>query len=137
MIFKNNILEKAIVCVDDEKSILSGLEQQLRREFSDGFYLEFAQSGDEAISLVKDLRESNIEIPILITDQMMPGMKGSELIEQLESICPETKCVMLTGYADSEDMRSLKSRNLLKCFNKPWDNKDFIEFIKVSLVSNQ
>ncbi len=115
-------MEKAIICVDDEKSILSGLEQQLRREFADEFILEFAQSGEEAMSVLDELKDSNITVPLVITDQKMPGMKGHELIGQLAETLPSTKCIMLTGYTDSEDMKSLSKSNLLKCFNKPWDN---------------
>ena len=45
-------METAIICVDDEKSILSGLEQQIHREFNGQFIVEFAQSGEEAIGII-------------------------------------------------------------------------------------
>ena len=127
-------MEKAILCVDDEKAILSGLEQQLRREFSDEFLLEFAQSGEEALSVLEELQENNIQVQLVITDQMMPGMKGNELIEKVSSILPKTKCIMITGYADSEDLKNLNKENLLKCFHKPWDGTELIKFVKSTLT---
>ena len=124
-------METAIICVDDEKSVLSGIEQQLRREFNDKFILEFAQSGEEALEIVEDLKQNNIAIPLIITDQMMPGIKGNELIKILTEKLPEIKCIMLTGYAGSDDLKTLDNSNLLKCLNKPWDNKELINSIKL------
>lgn len=123
-------METAIICVDDEKSVLSGIEQQLRREFNDKFILEFAQSGEEALDIVEDLSQSKIAIPLIITDQMMPGIKGNELIKIITERLPETKCIMLTGYAGSDDLKTLNNSNLIKCFNKPWDNKELMNSIR-------
>lgn len=123
-------METAIICVDDEKSVLSGIEQQLRREFNDKFILEFAQSGEEALDIVDDLTQSKIAIPLIITDQMMPGIKGNELIKIITERLPQTKCIMLTGYAGSDDLKTLNNSNLIKCFNKPWDNKELMNSIR-------
>lgn len=123
-------METAIICVDDEKSVLSGIEQQLRREFNDKFILEFAQSGEEALDIVNDLKQNNIAIPLIITDQMMPGIKGNELIEIITKQLPDTKCIMLTGYTNSSNTDMLNNTNMVKCFNKPWDNTELINSIK-------
>ena len=123
-------METAIICVDDEKSVLSGIEQQLRREFNDKYILEFAQSGEEALDIVNDLKQNNISIPLIITDQMMPGIKGNELIKIITERLPQTKCIMLTGYAGSDDLKTLNNSNLIKCFNKPWDNKELMNSIR-------
>ena len=123
-------MQTAIICVDDEKSVLSGIEQQLRREFNDEFIFEFAQSGEEALDIVNDLTESKIAIPLIITDQMMPGIKGNELINIVTKRLPETKCIMLTGYSNHDSSIFSENSNLIKCFNKPWDNNELMNSIR-------
>jgi len=72
-------MQKVIICVDDEKAILWGLQQQIKRAFSDKFLVELAESGEEAIEIIHDIRSSNSEVFLVITDEMMPGMNGHEL----------------------------------------------------------
>jgi adenylate cyclase len=124
------MIKKVIICVDDEKGILDGLVQQLSRNFSENFLLEFAQSGSEAIELIEELMFENFQISLLITDQMMPGMSGSELISVVQEISPNTKCILLTGYIQSEIIKDLPQQNLLGCMPKPWERDSLIELIR-------
>lgn len=119
-----------IICVDDEKSILEGLQQQLSRAFGDQFILEFAQSGEEALELIEELRQEDMSVAFVITDQMMPGMNGNEIIKQIAKASPMTKCILLTGYTDTEVIDSLNASNLIGCLNKPWDRDELIETIR-------
>jgi YesN/AraC family two-component response regulator len=96
--------------------------------------LEFAQSGVEALSVLDELKKSNIPVPLVITDQKMPGIKGNELISRLADSLPSTRCIMLTGYADSEELKNLNKSNLLKCFNKPCDNQELMKFVREAMT---
>jgi YesN/AraC family two-component response regulator len=125
-----NEFYEIIICVDDEKSILDGLQQQLSRAFGDRYILEFAQSGQEALDLVEELKGEGMSVPFLITDQMMPGMNGHEVIQKMAVISPLTKCILLTGYTDTHIIENLKEYNLLACLNKPWEREELIETIK-------
>jgi YesN/AraC family two-component response regulator len=120
---------QAILCVDDEKSILSGLHQQIMSEYGERFDIELASSGDEALEVLEELKDAGIAIPLVITDQMMPGMKGHELIDRIQSLFPKTSCVLLTGYAESEVLQELAKNKVLRCLNKPWDSKEIISVI--------
>ena len=122
--------DQVIICVDDEKGILEGLNQQLNRTFSEKFILEFAQSGPEALELFSELKAEGLEIPFLITDQMMPGMKGSELILEVEKLSPNTKCILLTGYTAAEIIDNLPKSNLLGCLSKPWEGESLVDMIR-------
>lgn len=122
-----------IICVDDEISILNGLNQQLGRAFGELFMFEFAQSGTEALELLQELKLDGCNIPFIITDQMMPGMSGSELINQIATISPETKCILLTGYTDSEILENLPKKYLLGSVQKPWEGNTLIDLIKQSM----
>ena len=121
--------KQAIICVDDEKSILAALEQQISRQFVDDYILEFAQSGEEAIEILNQLNEEDSTVSFVITDHMMPGIKGSELIEIIHEKYPETKCILLSGYADSEQLKILSHQNLLASLSKPWNNEQLMHIL--------
>jgi YesN/AraC family two-component response regulator len=122
-------MQRAILCVDDEKSILNGLQQQITRFFGDEFLLEFAQSVDEALEVMDDFHDTQIRVALVITDQMMPGKTGSDLIRHLNQAYPLTKCVLLTGYTENEVIDSLNTANLFSCLNKPWEMSELMELI--------
>ena len=122
-------MEKVIICVDDEKALLSALQQQLFREFSDTYLLEFAESGKEALDLIQEFVSLDTEIACVITDQMMPGMKGNELIQEIKKSIPATPCILLTGY--SENIEEHKKSDLISaCIFKPWDETELISEIR-------
>jgi CheY-like chemotaxis protein len=104
------------------------------RAFSDTFILEFAESGEEALEILEELTQQNIHIAAVITDEMMPGMKGHELIERISSLSAGTPCILLTGYAQSEVMNHITSSNLAYCVSKPWDAVELIELVKKSIT---
>jgi DNA-binding NtrC family response regulator len=126
-------MQRAILCVDDEKSILNGLQQQIYRVFGDDFLLEFAQSVEEAMEVMEDFQMNRISVDLVITDQMMPGRNGSDLIRQLNDAYPNTKCILLTGYAENEVIDSLNTPNLISCLNKPWEMEELTALIHEQL----
>ncbi len=126
-------MEKAIICVDDERSILAALQQQMMREYANDFILEFAESGEEALELCEDFIARKIAVALVVTDEMMPGIKGHELIASLALLSPDTTCILLTGYADSDVINSITSANLAKCLAKPWDIQELFSTIERAL----
>lgn len=126
-------IEKAIICVDDERSILAALQQQMMREYANDYILEFAESGEEALELCEDFIARAIPIALVLTDEMMPGIKGHELIATLAEKSPNTTCILLTGYADSEVINSITAANLARCLAKPWDNHELFGTIDKAL----
>lgn len=123
-------MQKVIVCVDDEKALLWGLQQQIKRAFSDKFLVELAESGDEALEIINELNTSNTEVSLVITDEMMPGMKGHELIQKLNNISPATKCILLSGYAAEDIMTPDFTAKVFKFLKKPWEFEELIETIR-------
>ncbi len=122
-------MEKVILCVDDEKALLSALQHQLFREFSGTYLLEFAESGKEALELIHEFMGLNTEIACVITDQMMLGIKGNELIHEIKKILPNTPCMLLTGYAENiADFQ--KSEEISAVVFKPWEDQELISEIQ-------
>jgi len=119
------INKPAILCVDDEATVLSGLKRQLRRLLGFDYTIEIAGSGDEALEIFHELMDEQIEVPLVISDQIMPGMYGDELLIQLHRIEPKTLKIMLTGQASADDVGHIINQgSLYRYMAKPWEEKD-------------
>lgn len=118
-----------VLLVDDERFILSVLDHQIKTHFKDRFILEFASSGAEALQLYREHWDSGNPVGLVITDQIMAGMKGNELIKKLKEINPDVQTALLTGYADLKVMDEIISRDGLRCIDKPWEKSQIIQLI--------
>jgi PAS domain S-box-containing protein len=117
--------KQAIICVDDERMVLISLRDQLTRYLGNNFNIELAESAEEALEIFEELQEDEFEIPLLITDQIMPGMKGDELLIEIHSQYPKTLKILLTGQASGEAVgNAVNLANLYRYIAKPWDEAD-------------
>ncbi len=125
-----------ILCVDDERVVLDGLKAQLSRQFGTEYEIEIAESGQESLELIEDLLAQGKALPIIITDQVMPGIKGHELLQKVHILSPDTLKILLTGYSDIEAIsEAVNKSNLYRYIPKPWDGSDLILTIKEALKS--
>ena len=112
----------AILCVDDEPIILMALKQELRSAFGQKFDYETALDASQALELIDELREEGIEIILVISDWLMPGIKGDEFLVQARQRCPGTGTIMITGHADDESIRRLQEELPdVVVIRKPWN----------------
>jgi len=115
----------AIICVDDEFIVLRALKSQLSGYLGKAHLIETVESGEEALELYDELIEEGYTIPLVISDQIMPGLKGDELLKRLYSIDPEIKSILLTGQASPEAVGSaVNEANLFRYISKPWEVED-------------
>ncbi|MCW5910056.1 MAG: response regulator [Cyclobacteriaceae bacterium] len=127
-----------ILCVDDEKMVLSSIRQQLRANFGNELIVEVAESGEEALTLIQDLEEQQMEVPVIICDQIMPGMKGDRVIIETYKKNPKTLSVLLTGQADAASVGNIINQSsLFRYISKPWDETDLTLTIREALRSYQ
>ncbi len=114
-----------IICVDDEQTILDSLEIDLLKAFEDKYLIETAQSGEEALELLSELLAEQYEVPLVISDHIMPNMKGDELLRRVHAISPNTLKIMLTGQADLEAVvNAINYAKLYRYIPKPWQCDD-------------
>ncbi len=114
-----------IVCVDDQPTILDALLTQLERAVGDRCEIEIAESADEALELLEYLRRHGEIIEMLISDEIMPGIKGSQLLQIVNTRFPGVMKVMLTGQAGLDSVAyAINNANLDKYFTKPWEYRD-------------
>ncbi|MBD2527608.1 response regulator [Nostoc sp. FACHB-133] len=130
--------KSAILCVDDETVVLESLELELRRAFDNVYLYEFAESAEEALELLQELIEDGIEIIVIISDWLMPGMKGDQFLIVIHREYPNIITIMLTGQANKEAIeRAITQANLYAYLPKPWNNKKLIETIKSGIAQNE
>ena len=128
--------KKTIICVDDEHTILDSLKEQLRRLVGNEYGIEVAEGGEEALDLMEEISIAGEEVPIIISDQIMPGMKGDELLMTVHDRFPSTLKIFLTGRANAEDVgNAVNKASLYRYISKPWNDEDFNLTIKEALRS--
>lgn len=129
--------KRAIICVDDEQVVLNSLKIQLKNEFEDAYLYEFAESADEALEIIEELQAKAIDIVAIISDWLMPGIKGDEFLVRVHHKLPHAAKILLTGQADIKAIeRANHEANLLCCIYKPWDGKDLIKTIKMGIETS-
>src|SRR5262245_31622002 len=112
----------AIVAVDDEPAVLAAVARDLRRGFGERYRILRAGSGAEALEMLGELRARGDQVAMLIADQRMPGMPGTDYLVQARTIVPEAKRVLLTAYADTEAaIAAINDVALDYYLLKPWD----------------
>src|SRR5271155_3811884 len=112
----------AILGVDDEPTVLAAVSRDLRRGFGERFRVLRAGSGPEALELLRELSVRGDQVAMLIADQRMSGMPGTEYLAQARTIFPDAKRVLLTAYADTEAaMAAINEVALDYYLLKPWD----------------
>jgi thioredoxin reductase (NADPH) len=112
----------AIVVVDDEPTVLAAVARDLRRGFGERFRIVRAGSGVEALGLLRELRTRGDAVALLVADQRMPGMSGTEYLVEARKLVPDAKRVLLTAYADTAAAISAINDVALDYYLlKPWD----------------
>ena len=111
-----------ILAVDDEPAVLAAVARDLRRGFGERYRIVRAASGPEALELISRSAARGDQIAMLIADQRMPGMSGSEYLVQARRLVPDAKRLLLTAYADTEAAIAAINEVALDYYLlKPWD----------------
>lgn len=118
-----------LLLVDDEPDLLLSLQGLLRQEYQ----LFVADSGTAALKLFE-----SETIQVVISDQRMPHMSGDELLAKIAEISPATVRILLTGYADIQDViRALNTGGLFRYLTKPWDLDELLDVLQQAVVQYQ
>ena len=112
----------AILAVDDEPTVLAAVSRDLRRGFGDRYRIIRAGSGPEALELLGELRRRGDAVALMVADQRMPGMEGTDFLTKARLVFPDAKRALLTAYADtSAAIAAINEVSLDYYLLKPWD----------------
>jgi DNA-binding NtrC family response regulator len=112
----------SVLCVDDEPNILRTLHWMLHKEFN----VMTATDGASALEL---LRKHDFDV--IVSDQRMPGMIGSEFLRQACEVAPRAMRILLTGYSDMQALlKSINEGEVFRFVSKPWKNEELSRTVR-------
>ncbi len=124
---------RIVLCVDDEETILNSLEMDLS-DPHDGYQVELATNGIEALDLLGALFEEGHEPAVIISDYIMPEMKGDELLIKIHEDYPAAVNILLTGQSQIEGVtNAINGAALYRYIAKPWQKEDLNLTLKSAL----
>ncbi|MDY0163141.1 response regulator [Desulfobotulus sp.] len=106
-----------ILCVDDEVNILQALRRLLRKE---DYCMLTAENGAEALRILE-----KEEVHVILSDQRMPGMSGTELFSRVREQWPHILRIILSGYTDVDSItEAINKGHIYKFLLKPWNDQN-------------
>ena len=91
-----------LLIVDDDPQVLAAVRRDLRSHYRDNYTVMSAASGEQALSTARELKSRGDSLALLLSDQRMPGMLGSEVLAKSREVYPLARRVLLTAYSDIE-----------------------------------
>src|SRR5690348_5656934 len=92
----------ALLVVDDDPQVLAAVRRDLRQRYRSTYTIISASSGEEALATIRELKGRGDALAIVVSDQRMPGMHGTDLLAQSRDYYPLARRVLLTAYSDIE-----------------------------------
>ncbi len=119
------MIKPVILSVDDEPQVANAIQRDLRPRYGRNYRILKTNSGAEGLELLQGLRKEERPVALLLADQRMPGMSGTEFLEAARELFPAARKVLLTAYADTEAaIASINRIDLDHYLLKPWDPPD-------------
>jgi CheY-like chemotaxis protein len=127
-------VSKAILCVDDEVIILMAIKLELRNAFGSEFVYETASDGAEALELMESLMKEGVRVVVVISDWLMPGMKGDELVIEIQRRYPDIQAMIVTGQADDAKIEQLRrNASLSAVIGRPWRVGEIVSAVQACI----
>lgn len=119
-----------LLCVDDERIVLNSLKDELTKKYGKQHIIELAESAEEGLEILEELHSDGYIPLVIISDWLMPGMKGDEFLIRAHELYPYVIKVMLSGQADAQAVENAREKaHLHEFFSKPWNAEELIESI--------
>ena len=121
-----NDFQHTVLFVDDEVNILHSLKRLLRKE---AYRILTATSGADGLEILKEN-----DIHLVVTDQRMPGLSGTEFLAKVKEKYPEVIRIVLSGYTEVDSItESINKGHIYKFMLKPWNDQNLKLEIKQAL----
>ena len=115
-------IRPVIVTVDDDPGVSRAVARDLRRRYGERNRIVRAESGEDALEALKQMKLRGDQVAVILADYRMPGMNGIDFLEQAMDVYPYAKRVLLTAYADTDAaINAINVVDLDYYLLKPWD----------------
>ncbi len=115
---------KQVLVVDDEESITAFLKEYLEMY---NYKVTVSNSSKQAVSFLK---HAGFDFDLVITDQTMPEMMGTEMIKSIHQIDPDIPCILCSGYSEHISEKEALQLGFSKYLNKPVDNQALLQIMQ-------
>ena len=113
-----------VIVVDDEQNILQSLQRVFRKE---PFQVIYAKSGADGLELIARTEH----VAVIVSDQRMPLMKGSEFLARSRDIVPNAVRILLSGYSEIDTtMTAMNEGGVSRFIAKPWDEDLLLQAVR-------
>lgn len=119
--------DPVILCVDDERELLSALRRCFRKESYD---VITAGSVEEALGWLAEVPA----IDLVLSDERMPGSTGTDLLREMRTRSPLTTRVLLTGFPSETLIRDGLEAGVEIFLSKPWDDRELRDTVRRILM---
>ena len=110
-----------LLIADDDEQVLAALRRDLRGRYRESYSIVSAPSGESALATIRELKARGDSLAMVISDQRMPGMHGTDLLAQSRDVYPLARRVLLTAYPDIDAaIRAINVAHLDHYLSKPW-----------------
>lgn len=111
-----------LLVVDDDPQVLAAVRRDLRSKYREHYSVVSAGSGEDALASVKEMKARGDALALVLSDQRMPGMQGTELLASVRELYPLTRRVLLTAYSDANAaIQAINAAHVDYYLQKPWD----------------
>src|SRR5882757_9423744 len=111
-----------ILTVDDDPSVSRAVARDLRRKYGEAYRIVRAESGADALEVLREIKLRGGRVAVLLADYRMPEMSGIEFLEAAMDLFPRARRALLTAYADTD--AAIAAINVVDVDHyllKPWD----------------
>lgn len=124
--------QNAILCVDDEAIILITLQKELKKQLGNLFQYETALNAEEAMEVIEDLVNAGVNVILILSDWLMPGIKGDEFLILVHQKYPKIRSILITGHVDVAAVDRVKREaGTYTVIPKPWDVNKLMEAVRI------
>jgi thioredoxin reductase (NADPH) len=116
------VKQPVLLVVDDDAQVLAAVRRDLRARYRKSYMVISASSGEEALATVRELKARGDALALVISDQRMPGIQGTDVLARSREVYPLARRVLLTAYSDIDAaIKAINEAHLDHYLAKPWD----------------
>lgn len=126
----------SIILIDDVPECAGGLREQLESHFSKGIDFEVATSGAEALEYMQEAMDEGRHVAVVISDYIMPGLMGHEVLQQMHRQSPDTVKIIYSGVPELVPRQEAKlAFPLYALLSKPWREDQMVAVVRRALAA--